>query len=133
MNKNLVRKCTKQMPNRHKVCCRARVYHDSRFLITKQLFFNRKKVRFKPGVELIMSSYFVSHGRGDRKYGDIYTYIYLAGFFKRLSTAISTVSLVPPPPPTPHPPNFPVSSSYKTRNCLNIRTILDILDNRPDI
>ena len=26
------------------------------------------------------------------------------------------------------PPNYPVSSSYKTPNCLNIRNSLDILD-----
>ena len=38
--------------------------------------------------------------------------VYLAGFSKRLSTAISVVSQVPPSP------NFPVSSSYNTRNCL---------------
>ena len=48
--------------------------------------------------------------------------VYLAGFSKRLSTAISVVSQVPPSP------NFPVSSSYKTRNCLNITNIFDILN-----
>ena len=31
-----------------------------------------------------------------------------------------------PPPPLP---NFPVPSSYKNGNCLNIRSSLDILDN----
>ena len=33
------------------------------------------------------------------------------------------------PPPPPLFPNFPVPSSYKNGNCLNIRTSLDILDN----
>ena len=54
----------------------------------------------------------------------VYTYVYLAGFSKRLSTVVSPVSRVPPST------NFPVSSSYKNRTCLNIRTGLDILDNR---
>ena len=40
--------------------------------------------------------------------------VYLAGFSKRLSTAISMLPLVP------HPPNYKVSSSYKTCNCVNI-------------
>ena len=51
--------------------------------------------------------------------------VQLAGFSKRLSTAISTVSLVLHPPP----PNYAVSSSYKTRNCVNIRNFFDISDN----
>ena len=51
-------------------------------------------------------------------------YINLAGFSKRLSTVLSPVFRMPPSP------NFPISSSYKNRNCLNIRTSLDILDNR---
>ena len=51
---------------------------------------------------------------------------YLAGFSKRLSTVTSPVSRVPPPLPVL--PNFPVPSSYKNGNCLNIRTSLDILD-----
>ena len=38
-------------------------------------------------------------------------------------------SYKPGVPSTPLP-NFPVSSSSKNRNCLNIRTSLDILDNR---
>ena len=38
-------------------------------------------------------------------------------------------SYKPGVPSTPLP-NFPVSSSYKNGNCLNIRTSLDILDNR---
>ena len=38
-------------------------------------------------------------------------------------------SYKPGVPSTPLP-NFPVSSSFKNRNCLNIRTSLDILDNR---
>ena len=46
----------------------------------------------------------------------IYMYIYLVGFSKMLSTVISPVSWAPPSP------NFPVSSSYKNCNCLNIRT-----------
>ena len=50
----------------------------------------------------------------------------MAGFSKRLSTVTSQVSRVPPPPPLP---NFPVPSSYKNGNCLNIPTSLDILDN----
>ena len=54
----------------------------------------------------------------------IHLFIYLAGFSKRLSTVKGLVSQLPPCP------NFPVSSSYKNRNCLNIRTRLDILDNR---
>ena len=37
--------------------------------------------------------------------------------------------IVPGVPSTPLP-NFQVSSSSKNRNCLNIRTSLDILDNR---
>ena len=37
-------------------------------------------------------------------------------------------SYKPSVPSTPLP-NFPVPSSYKNRNCLNIRTSLDILDN----
>ena len=49
---------------------------------------------------------------------------YLAGFSKRLSTVTSPVSREPPPLP-----NFPVPSSYKNGNCLNIRASLDILDN----
>ena len=32
-------------------------------------------------------------------------------------------------PPPPSLSNFPVPSSYKNGNCLNIRTSLDILDN----
>ena len=52
---------------------------------------------------------------------------YLAGFSKRLSTVTSPVSKYPPPPPLF--PNFPVPSSYKKGNCLNIRASLDILDN----
>ena len=52
---------------------------------------------------------------------------YLAGFSKRLSTVTSPVSEYPPPPPLF--PNFPVPSSYKKGNCLNIRASLDILDN----
>ena len=52
---------------------------------------------------------------------------YLAGFLKRLSTVTSPVSEYPPPPPLF--PNFPVPSSYKKGNCLNIRASLDILDN----
>ena len=51
---------------------------------------------------------------------------YLAGFSKRLSTVTSPVSENPPPPLFP---NFPVPSSYKKGNCLNIRASLDILDN----
>ena len=52
-------------------------------------------------------------------------YIYLAGFSKRLSTCYK-----PSVPSTPPPlPNFPVPSSYKNGNCLNIRTSLDIVDN----
>ena len=43
-------------------------------------------------------------------------YLSLAGFSKRLSTVLSPVSRVPPSP------NFPVSSSYKNRNHLNIQT-----------
>ena len=31
---------------------------------------------------------------------------------------------------TPPPPNYAVSSSYKTRNCMNVPNIFDILDNR---
>ena len=38
-------------------------------------------------------------------------------------------SYKPGVPSTPFP-NFPVSSSHKNRNCLNIQTSLDILDNR---
>ena len=53
-----------------------------------------------------------------------YIYIYLAGFSKRLSTVTSPVSEYPPP----LFPNFPVPSSYKNGNCLNIRASLDILD-----
>ena len=52
---------------------------------------------------------------------------YLAGFSKRLSTVTSPVSRIPPPPHSL--PNFPVPSSYKNGNCLNIPTSLDILDN----
>ena len=48
---------------------------------------------------------------------------YLALFSKRLSTVTGPVSRVPP-----LLPNFPVPSSYKNGNCLNIRTILDNLD-----
>ena len=50
---------------------------------------------------------------------------YLAGFSKRLSTVTSSVSEYPPP----LFPNFPVPSSYKNGNSLNIPTSLDILDN----
>ena len=49
---------------------------------------------------------------------------YLAGFSKRLSTVTSPVSRVPPPPFL----NFPVPSSHKYGNCLNIPTSLDNLD-----
>ena len=69
---------------------------------------------------------------------------YLAGFSKRLSTVTYSSVLsgwifekvidsykpsvrIPPPPPLF--PNFPVPSSYKKGNCLNIRASLDILDN----
>ena len=54
---------------------------------------------------------------------------YLAGFSTRLSTVTSPVSRVPNPPPPPPLPNFPVRSSYKNGNCLNIPTSLDSLDN----
>ena len=54
-------------------------------------------------------------------------YVWLDGFSKRLSTAISTVWFSTPPPPNYQ---YAVPSSYKTRNCLNIRNIFDILDNR---
>ena len=54
-------------------------------------------------------------------------HVCLAGFSKRLSIVISPVSRVPPSL------NFPVTSSYKNRNCLNIRTSLDILDNRQKV
>ena len=50
---------------------------------------------------------------------------YVAGFSKRLSTVTSPVFRVPPPPLL----NFPVPSSYKYGNCLNISTSLDNLDN----
>ena len=49
-------------------------------------------------------------------------FLSFSGFSKRFSTVISPMSRVAPSP------NFPVSSSYKDRNCLNIRTNLDVLD-----
>ena len=56
---------------------------------------------------------------------DSYTYIYISGWiFEKVID-----SYKPGVPSTPLP-NFPVPSSYKNRNCLNIRTSLDILDNR---
>ena len=82
---------------------------------------------------------------------------YLAGFSKRLSTVTSPVrqnafcclilifqrtiwldfrkgyrqlqAQCPEYPPPPFLPNFPVPSSYKNGNCLNIPTSLDHLDN----
>ena len=55
----------------------------------------------------------------------IYIYIYISGWiFEKV------IDSYKPDVPSTSLPNFPVSSSYKIRNCLNVRTSLDILDNR---
>ena len=50
---------------------------------------------------------------------------YLGWIFEKVIDSYKLVSGVPPPSLS----NFPVPSSYKNGNCLNIRTSLDILDN----
>ena len=60
-------------------------------------------------------------------YTYIYSYICISGWFfeKAIDSYKPSVPSTPPPPL----PNFPVPSSYKNGNCLNIRSSLDILDN----
>ena len=48
------------------------------------------------------------------------------GHEKVIDSYKPSVPSTPPPPPLP---NFPVPSSYKNGNCLNIPTSLDNLDN----
>ena len=52
-------------------------------------------------------------------------YVYISGWISKKVIG----SYKPGVPSTPSP-NFPVSSSYKNRNCQNIRTSLDSLDSR---